>query len=102
MQKSALSKPAQVMTELNLDRVAYFVLRGGTDDQRAYLHELLCDCLIVHLPLRRGRNRQLLICRAELHLNDEQVLRSYQAVLTHVFGERCRITPRIMWRGGDR
>ncbi|MGN0235185.1 MAG: hypothetical protein ACI4BD_02570 [Paludibacteraceae bacterium] len=101
MQKSALSKPARVMNELNLDRVAYFVLRGGSDDQRAYLNELLGDSLIARLPLLRGRNRQMLICRAELHLSDAQVLCSYQAVLTHVFGERCRITTRIMWRGGD-
>ena len=102
MQKSALSKPAQVMTELNLDRVVYLVLRGGSDEQRAYLNELLSEVLIARLPLRRGRNRQMLICRAELHLNDALVLHSSQAVLTHVFGEGCRIVPRIMWRGGAR
>ena len=66
------------------------------------LNELLSEVLIARLPLRRGRNRQMLICRAELHLNDALVLHSYQAVLTHVFGEGCRIVPRIMWRGGAR
>ncbi|MCI5680652.1 MAG: hypothetical protein MR293_01575, partial [Bacteroidales bacterium] len=40
-EKSPLSKPAQIMAELGLRRVVWFVLRGGTDEQREYLHSLI-------------------------------------------------------------
>ena len=99
MQKSPFSVPARVMEELNLDRIVYFVLRGGTDAQREYLHELLGDALVGRVPLSRAR-RQMIICRTHDGQNDAEHIESYNALLRHVFGDKCRITVRIMWKGG--
>ena len=98
MQKSPLSVPARVMEELNLDRVVYFVLRGGTDEQREALQDLIGNAVIARIALSRAR-RQMIICRTSDDINDAVTIDSYRAALEHVFGEHCRITVRILWRG---
>lgn len=97
MQKSPLSIPARVMVELGLDRVVYFVLRGGTDDQRERLNAMLGASLIARVPLRRAR-RQMLICRA-YDVGDNVHLYFYESLLQRVFGDKCRIRVRICWKG---
>ena len=94
-EKSPLSVPARVMTELGLQRVVWFVLRGGTDEQREYLHTLIGRSVICRVPLARAR-RQMIICRAIDGCSDHEHIRSYRAVLEHVFGEKCRISVRVM------
>ena len=98
MQKSPLSVPARIMEELNLDRVVYFVLRGGTDEQREALQALIGNAVIARIALSRAR-RQMIICRTSDDINDAVTIDSYRAALEHVFGEHCRITVRILWRG---
>lgn len=98
MQKSPLSVPARIMEELNLDRVVYFVLRGGTDEQREALQDLIGNTVIARIALSRAR-RQMIICRTSDDINDAVTIDSYRAALEHVFGEHCRITVRILWRG---
>lgn len=97
MQKSPLSIPARIMTEHNLDRVVYFVLRGGTVEQRLYLYEVLCDALIERVPLRRAR-REMLVCRYKSGCTEAEHFDNYTALLRHVFGDKCRIRIRLAWR----
>lgn len=63
MQKSPASLPAQIMTEHSLDRVVYFVLRGGSDEQRSALADLLSVALLSRVPLKRAARREMWICR---------------------------------------
>ena len=94
-EKSPLSKPAQIMAELGLRRVVWFVLRGGTDEQREYLHSLIGHAVICRLPLSRA-HRQMIICRTYEAYTDTALIRFYRAVLRQVFGEKCRISVRVM------
>lgn len=94
-EKSALSKPAQIMRELGLRRVVWFVLRGGTDAQREYLHTLIGGSVVCRLPLSRA-HRQMIICRGYEAYTDTALIRFYRAVLRQVFGEQCRISVRVM------
>ena len=94
-EKSPLSKPAQIMAELRLRRVVWFVLRGGTDEQREYLHSLIGHTVICRLPLSRA-HRQMIICRTYEAYTDTALIRFYRAVLRQVFGEKCRISVRVM------
>lgn len=98
VQKSPASLPAQIMTEQQLDRVVYFVLRGGTDEQRSALADLLSFALISRVPLKRAR-REMWICRTRDNQNDAQHFQDYNAILCHVFGPNCRVRVRIMWKG---
>lgn len=95
IEKSPLSKPAQVMSELGLTRVVYFVLRGGTEDQREKLHQLIYGNLVCRIPLRRA-GRQMIICRTSDIFTDQAYLLFYRKTLQSVFGEKCRITVRVM------
>lgn len=97
VQKSPASLPAQIMTEHSLDRVVYFVLRGGSDEQRSALADLLSVALLSRVPLKRAR-REMWICRAERECNDAEHFASYETILQHVFGPTCRTRVRIMWR----
>ena len=97
MQKSPASLPAQIMTEHSLDRVVYFVLRGGSDEQRSALADLLSHALLSRVPLKRAR-REMWICRAERECNDAEHFASYETILQHVFGPTCRTRVRIIWR----
>ena len=97
MQKSPASLPAKIMTEHSLDRVVYFVLRGGSDEQRSALADLLSHALLSRVPLKRAR-REMWICRAERECNDAEHFASYETILQHVFGPTCRTRVRIMWR----
>lgn len=99
MQKSPMSIPARVMTEHGLDRVVYFVLRGGTDEQRSALADLLSIALLSRVPLKRAR-REMWVCRTYDCCNDAEHFDSYDSILCHVFGEKCRVRVRIMWKGG--
>ena len=94
-EKSPLSKPAQIMAELGLRRVVWFVLRGGTDEQREYLHSLIGHTVICRLPLSRA-HRQMIICRTADDFTNPALIRFYRAVLRQVFGEQCRISVRVM------
>ena len=94
-EKSPLSKPAQIMAELRLRRVVWFVLRGGTDEQREYLHSLIGHTVICRLPLSRA-HRQMIICRTADDFTNQAYIRFYRAVLRQVFGEKCRISVRVM------
>ena len=94
-EKSPLSKPAQIMAELGLRRVVWFVLRGGTDEQREYLHSLIGHTVICRLPLSRA-HRQMIICRTADDFTNQAYIRFYRAVLRQVFGEQCRISVRVM------
>lgn len=100
MQKSPASLPAQIMTEQGLDRVVYFVLRGGTDEQRANLSEMLSRVLIERVPLRRAR-REMWLCYYKSGCSEVEHYDNYDALLKHVFGPTCRIRVRIMWKGGN-
>lgn len=97
VQKSPASLPAKIMTEHSLDRVVYFVLRGGTDEQRSALAELLSIALLSRVPLKRAR-REMWVCRTHDCCNDMQHIESYNEVLCHVFGKNCRIVVRVCWR----
>lgn len=102
MQKSGNSKVAQVMNLLNLDRAVYFVLRGGTDEQRDELHELIRHAVVTRLPLHNDRHprwrRQMIVCRCVNNINDLEHIETYRAVLQQVFGDKCRIAVRVVWR----
>lgn len=100
MQKSPASLPAQIMTEHSLDRVVYFVLRGGTDEQREALANMLRMTLITRIPLRKAR-REMWICRCQEGITTMSHLDNYQAVLQHVFGDSCRIRVRVLWKEGE-
>lgn len=95
VEKSPLSKVAQVMSNLGLARVVYFVLRGGTDAQREELHQLIYGNLVCRIPLRRGR-RQMIICRTSDIFTDRAYLQFYRKTLQSVFGDKCRIAVRVM------
>lgn len=97
MQKSPASLPAQIMTEQGLDRVVYFVLRGGTDEQRTCLSEMLREVLIERVPLRRAR-REMWLCHYKCGCSELEHYDNYDALLKHVFGEKCRIRVRLAWR----
>ena len=97
MQKSPASLPAQIMTEHSLDRVVYFVLRGGSDEQRSALADLLSVALLSRVPLKRAR-REMWVCRTHDCCNDMQHIESYNEVLRHIFGDNCRIVVRVCWR----
>lgn len=99
MQKSPMSIPARVMTEHSLDRVVYFVLRGGSDEQRSALADLLSHALLSRVPLKRAR-REMWICRTHDCCNDEEHFETYENILRYVFGPKCRVRVRIMWKGG--
>ncbi len=102
MQKSSNSRVAQVMNSLNLDRAVYFVLRGGTDEQREALQELISAAVVARIPIHHRCHpkwrRQLIVCRTNDCINDVEHIDNYRAVLQHVFGEKCRIAVRVMWR----
>lgn len=85
------------MTEHSLDRVVYFVLRGGTDEQRLYLHDVLRDALITRVPLRRAR-REMWLCRYKSGCTEAEHFDNYDALLRHIFGDKCRIRVRLAWR----
>lgn len=97
MQKSPASLPAQIMSEHSLDRVVFFVVRGGSDAQRSALADMLYMTLISRVPLRKAR-REMWICRCREGVATMAHLEDYQAVLKHVFGEKCRIRVRILWK----
>lgn len=105
VQKSPMSIPARVMTEHQLDRVVYFILRGGTEAQREELHELLEHVLLDWHPILNRRHprrmRDLIICAADYRFSDVQHLQSYQQVLQHVLGEKRRIAVRILHRSAE-
>lgn len=90
------------MNMMNEDRVVYFVLRSGTEEQREALYDLLQDTLLVMLPIvskRHPRSRRMMyVCKAVQHVDDLAHIASYKAVLANVFGEKCRITPRLVIR----
>lgn len=98
VQKSPMSIPARVMTEHSLDRVVYFVLRGGSDEQRAALAELLAQSLLTRVPLKRGRNREMWICRTRNSESHAQHFEDYDTILQHIFGPTCRIRVHILLR----
>ena len=97
VQKSPASLPAQIMTEHSLDRVVYFVLRGGSDEQRSALADLLSVALLSRVPLKRAR-REMWVCRTVDGANDAAHLQDYDTILRYVFGPTCRTRVRIMWR----
>lgn len=101
-QKSGNSRVVRLMNDLNVNRVAYFFLRGGTSEQRAYLQSLLGDNVIACLSLRSLRHprqrRQLWILEAQPSFSLQATVESYRAVLQHIFGEKCRIVVRICWK----
>ena len=97
VQKSPASLPAQIMTEHSLDRVVYFVLRSGSNEQRDALEDLLSRALLERIPLKRAR-REMWICRTDNGANDAEHFASYETILQHVFGPTCRTRVRIMWR----
>lgn len=100
--KSPASLPAKIMTELGLNKIVYFIVKDGTEDQRAYLHELIGSSVEACLPLRSQRHprrrHQLWIVSARPSIGDVDLIASYNDVLRHVFGEHCRITVRICRR----
>lgn len=93
--KSALSIPAQVMQEKGLNRVVFFVLRGGAQLDRYYLYELLGDALIARVPLRIAR-REMLVCVPATNCSDTAIIQSYNTLLQHVFGPSCRVRVRVL------
>ena len=97
MQKSPASLPAQIMTEHGLDRVVYFVLRSGSNEQRDALEDLLSRALLERIPLKRAR-REMWVCRTDNGANDAAHLQDYDTILRYVFGSNCRVRVRIIWR----
>lgn len=102
MLRSEQSVVAKLMMALDLNRVVYFVLRGGNADQRANLGELLDETAVACLPLRSKShpktNRQMWILEPLHSVSDFDAIASYRAVLEHVFGPKTRIAVRIMKR----
>jgi len=111
--KSQLSKVARVMNELNLDRVVYFVVRGGSERQRMQLSINLSQMIICQLPLiskgalrkknaaphrTRDSVRRMLICQAFADTSDFNLIRVYRTYLEEVFGDKCRLSVRVVRR----
>ncbi len=93
-----MSIPAQIMTEHNLDRVVYFVLRSGSNKQRDAMEDLLSRALLERIPLKRAR-REMWVCHTTGNgANDAAHLQDYDTILRYVFGSNCRVRVRIMWR----
>ena len=97
MPKSELSKAAQVMNDLNLDDLVYFVVRRATDDQWEDLYDILQPTLVTRIPLSKGK-RQMVFCHPMHKNNDLLEFEDYRFVLKTVLGNRCRIPVRVCHR----
>ena len=95
--KSEQSMPARVMVNQELQSCVFFVLRGGTDEQREQLQAQIEKAVICRKNLSRGR-RQMIICRANDALTDAANIEQYQRILANVFGVNTRTCVRFMRR----
>ena len=97
MRKSALSLPSQVMEELDLDRVVFFVVKSATEAQREQLCHHLGAFLIKRIPLKKAK-REMFICRTADDLNDAALFDFYETIMQQIFGTKARIRVRILRR----
>lgn len=95
--KSEQAMPVRVMVEQELASCVYYVVRGGSDEQREQLHALIEKEVVCRLDLSRGR-RQMIICRANEALSDAENIAMHQRILASVFGSNNRISVRFMRR----
>ena len=97
MRKSALSLPSQVMEELDLNRVVFFVVKSATEAQREQLCHHLGAFLIKRIPLKKAK-REMFICRTADDLNDAALFDFYETIMQQIFGTKTRIRARIIRR----
>ncbi len=95
--KSEQAMPARVMVNQELQSCVFFVLRGGTDEQREQLQAQIEKAVICKQNLSRGR-RQMIICRANDALTEAANIEQYQRILANVFGVNNRTCVRFMRR----
>ena len=95
--KSEQSMPARVMVNQELQSCVFFVLRGGTDEQREQLQAQIEKAVICKQNLSHGR-RQMIICRANDALTDAANIEQYQRILAIVLGVNNRTCVRFMRR----
>lgn len=102
MAKSGDSRVAQVMNLLDVDQVVCFTIRGGSDQMRAHLHNLVGSGVLACLPIRSARHpqwrRQLWILQVTPGHSDYESIAAYRAILRFVFGDHCRIAVRVIHR----
>ena len=97
MRKSALSLPSQVMEELDLNRVVFFVVKSATEAQREQLCHHLGAFLIKRIPLKKAK-REMFICRTADDLSDAALFDFYETIMQQIFGPKTRIRVRILRR----
>ena len=97
MRKSALSLPSQVMEELDLNRVVFFVVKSATDAQSEQLCRDIKGNLLKRIPLKKAK-REMFICRTADNVNDAKILDYYETIIKQIFGPKTRIRARIIRR----
>ena len=95
--KSEQSMPARVMVNQELQSCVFFVLRGGTDEQREQLCRGIKGDLLKRIPLKKAK-REMVICRTADNVNDAKILDSYETIIKQIFGPNTRIRARIIRR----
>ena len=100
--KSEQAKVAQYMELMNLDRVAFFVVREPSRELQEALFEDIRDSLIARIPLvsklhPRAR-RMLYICKTNPTCSDEEHIDNYRYYLHQTFGPKCRYVVRVCHR----
>ena len=97
MRKSALSLPSQVMEELDLNRVVFFVVKSATNAQSEQLCRGIKGDLLKRIPLKKAK-REMFICRTADDLNDAALFDFYETIMQQIFGTKARIRVRILRR----
>ena len=100
--KSEHAKVAQYMELMNLDRVAFFVVRDPSKKLQEALFEDIRDSLITRIPLvsklhPRAR-RMLYICKTNPTCSGEEHIENYRYYLHQTFGPNCRYSVRVCHR----
>ena len=97
MRKSALSLPSQVMEELDLNRVVFFVVKSATNAQSKQLCRSIKGNLLKRIPLKKAK-REMFICRTADDFNDAALFDFYETIMQQIFGPKTRIRVRILRR----
>lgn len=97
MPKSELSKAAQVMNDLNLNDLVFFVVRRATDEQWEDLYDLLGPLVETRVPLQKGQ-RQMMFCHPRSEADDYTQIDDIRFLVKTAFGPNCRISVRMCKR----
>ncbi len=100
--KSEQAKVAQYMELMNLDRVAFFVVREPSRELQEAFFESIHQLVLTRIPLISKRHpkarRMLYICKTRDNVPDTVYLATYRWFIRDTFGPKCRYAVHVCHR----